>query len=217
ASVQKYYELYVDTLMRLHRLRPAESLDAEALQANERARARSLLELLTESRVDIRQGVDVALLERERNLAQLLNVKAQRQIELTGQRNSEAQLAEIKKEINAIEDEYNQVEAAIRKNSPRYSALTQPEPLSLKEIRQQTLGDGVLLLEYALGEERSYLWAVTNDSITSYELTGRELINKAAREVTDLLTARSLRNRGETPSQRSERTLRADALLPEAA
>jgi CHAT domain-containing protein/Tfp pilus assembly protein PilF len=217
ALVQKYYELYVDTLMRLHRLHPAESFDAEAFQANERARARSLLELLTESRVDIRQGVDVALLDRERNLAQLLNAKAQRQLQLTGQRNSETQLAEIKKEISALEDEYNQVEAAIRKNSPRYSALTQPEPLSLNEIRQQTLGDGVLLLEYALGEERSYLWAVTNDSITSYELPGREHINKAARQVTDLLTARSLRKRGETPPQRRERTLQADALLPEAA
>src|SRR5262249_8596219 len=125
--------------------------------------------------------------------------------------------AEIKKEISALEDEYNQVGAAIRKKSPRYSALTQPEPLSLKEIRQQTLGDGVLLLEYALGEKRSYLWAVTNDSITSYELSGREQINKAARQVADLLTARSLRNPGEAPPQRRERPLRADAQLPEAA
>jgi CHAT domain-containing protein len=217
ASAQSYYEFYIDTLMRLHKSHPAEDFDAEALKASERARARSLLELLTESRVDIRQGVDAALLERERNLAQRLNAKAQRQLQLTGQRNSEAQLAEIKKEISAIEDEYNQVEAAIRKNSPRYSAITQPEPLGLKEIQQQALGDGVLLLEYALGEERSYLWAVTNDSITSYELPGREQINKAARQVTELLTARSLRKRGETPQQQRERTLRADAQLPEAA
>ena len=215
--VQKYYELYIDILMRLHGSHPAEGFDAEALQASERARARSLLEMLTESRVGIRQGVDVALLERERNLAQLLNAKAQSQMELTGQRSSETQLAEIKKEISALEDEYNQVEAAIRKNSPRYSALTQPEPLSLKEIQQQTLGDGVLLLEYALGEERSYLWAATYDSITSYELPGREHINKAARQVTDLLTARSLRKRGETPPQRRERINQADELLPEAA
>jgi CHAT domain-containing protein len=217
ASAQKYYEFYIDTLMRLHKSHPAELFDAEALKASEHARARSLLELLTESRVDIRQGVDATLLERERNLAQRLNAKAQRQLQLTGQRNSEAQLAEIKKEISAIEDEYNQVEAAIRINSPRYSALTQPEPLGLKEIRQQTLGDGVLLLEYALGEGRSYLWAVTNDSITSYELPGREQINKAARQVTELLTARSLRKRGETPQQQRERTLGADAQLPEAA
>ena len=217
ASAQKYYEFYIDILMRLHKSHPAVGFEAEALKASEHARARSLLELLTESRVDIRHGVDAALLERERNLAQRLNAKAQRQLQLTGQRNSEAQLAEIKKEISAIEDEYNQVEAAIRKNSPHYSAITQPEPLGLKEIQQQALGDRVLLLEYALGEERSYLWAVTNDSITSYELPGREQINKAARQVTDLLTARSLRKRGETPPQQRERTLRADAQLPEAA
>ena len=217
ASTQKYYEFYIDTLMRLHKSRPAEGFNAEALKASEQARARSLLELLTESRVDIRQGVDAALLDRERNLAQRLNAKAQLKLKLTGLGNSEAQLAEINKEISVIEDEYNQVEAAIRKNSPHYSAITQPEPLGLKEIQQQALGDGVLLLEYALGEERGYLWAVTNDSIASYELPGREQINKAARQVTDLLTARSMRNRGETPSQQRERIYQADALLPEAA
>jgi len=54
---REYYVFYVDLLMRM-------GADAEALQANERARARGLLETLTESRVDIRQGVDAQLLER---------------------------------------------------------------------------------------------------------------------------------------------------------
>src|SRR4029453_3413560 len=64
ASVQDYYGLYVDLLMRLHKDRPAEGHAAAALQASERARARSLLELLTEARAEIRQGVDPTLLER---------------------------------------------------------------------------------------------------------------------------------------------------------
>ena len=47
-----------------------------AFATAERARARSLLEILTEARADIRQGVDPALLARERTLQQQLNDKA---------------------------------------------------------------------------------------------------------------------------------------------
>src|SRR5207244_1588033 len=69
----------------------------------------------------------------------------------------------------------------------------------------------------ALGEERSYLWAVTADSITTYELPKRELIQQAATRVTELLTARGLHQRNETPSQRAARIATADAQLPTAA
>ena len=51
-------------------------LAAAALEASERARARSLLETLGEARANIRQGVDPALLERERHLPQQLSAKA---------------------------------------------------------------------------------------------------------------------------------------------
>jgi CHAT domain-containing protein len=42
-------------------------------------------------------------------------------------------------------------------------------------------------LEYSLGEERSYLWAVTKTGITSYELPKREVIENAAKEFYQLL------------------------------
>jgi hypothetical protein len=51
--------------------------------------------------------------------------------------------------------------------------LTQSKPVTLAEIQQQVLDD-TLLLQYSLGEERSYLQAVTKTSITSYELLRHE-------------------------------------------
>ena len=47
-----------------------------------------------------------------------------------------------------------------------------------------------LLLEYTLGETRSYLWAVTTDSIDSVPLARGSVIEAAARETYALLTAR---------------------------
>ena len=184
ASVQDYYELYIDLLMRLHKQHPAEGHAAAALQASERARARSLLELLTEARAEIRQGVDPTLLERERTLQQQLNAKAERQTRLLSRNHTEQEAAEVNKEIQALTTQYQGLQAQIRVTSPRYAALTQPQPLALAEM-QQLLDAETLLLEYALGEERSYLWAVTPTSITSYELPRRAEIEAAARRLYD--------------------------------
>jgi hypothetical protein len=82
ASEHQRYDFYIDLLMQMHKQRPSERLNADALQASERARARSLLESLAEGRTDIRQGVDPALVEHERSLQQTLNSKAERQMRL---------------------------------------------------------------------------------------------------------------------------------------
>jgi len=183
-----------------------------ALQVSERARTRSLLEMLTEARVNIREGVDAVLLEREHNLLQLLNAKAQRQVQLLSQKNTGVQLAVLSKEISELEDQYQQAQTAIRKSSPAYAALTQPQPLGLKEIQTQ-LDGGTTLLEYSLGEERSYVWAVTRGSLKTYELPKREQIETAARLVYELLTARSKSKAGENPQQKQERIAQTDSQL----
>ncbi len=212
ASMKRAFEFYVDLLMQRHAQDPSRGYDAEALRASERGRARSLTEMLVEANVDIRHGVDGVLIERERNLMQLLNAKAQRQIQLLAQKGSKEELDTLAREISALEDDYEQIKTAIRKNSPQYAALTQPQPLGLKEI-QRELDANTLLLEYSLGEEQSYLWAVTPNTLKSYELPKRAQIQKTARQVVDLLTTRSASKQGETLRQKQTRLAEADERL----
>src|SRR5262249_35623702 len=47
ASRQDFFESYIDVLMQMHRQNPAAAFDAVALAVSERARARSLLEILS--------------------------------------------------------------------------------------------------------------------------------------------------------------------------
>lgn len=215
ASRQDAYEFEIDLLMQMHRLAPAEGYDAAALETSERARARGLLEILSESGVDVRRGVDPALLERERELSQRLSAKAARLIALLGQPNRQEQAAALKKEVGALEDEHQQVLGDIRRRSPRYAAITQPQPLGLREI-QMLLDSDTLLLEYSLGAERSYLWAVTRDGLRSFQLPGRERVEQTARRLYELVTARSNRNKGESARQRQERITQADSQTTEA-
>jgi CHAT domain-containing protein len=74
-----------------------------------------------------------------------------------------------------------------------------------------------LLLEYSLGEERSYLWAVTATSFSSYELPPRAVIEAAARRCYELLTARNRYVKFETADEKRERVRQADAEYPNAA
>ena len=73
ASVYRYYEFHMGVLARLHKVRPNEGLAAKAFEASERARARSLLDSLSDSGVDLRAGVDPELLRRENQAKLAIN------------------------------------------------------------------------------------------------------------------------------------------------
>ncbi len=215
ASVQGAFGFYIDLLMRLDKQHPSEGHVAAALQASEEARARSLLELLTEALAGIRQGADAGLLERERDLRMQLSVKAEAQMRLLSANPVPKQAAAIRKEIEALAIQYNEVETQMRIQSPKYAALTQPQPAGLNEIQQQ-LDSDTLLLEYALGEDRSFLWAVSTTSVAAYELPKRADIEVAAKRVYSLFTARQP-VAGETADQERVRIAKADAAYPSAA
>jgi len=211
ASVRRYQEFNINLLMRLHRQRPSEGFDIAALEASENARARSLLEMLKEARTEIRQGVDPSLLERERQLRETIADKAERQTRLTTGKQAEEERAAAEKELAALTIEYEQVQAQIRNTSPRYAALSEPRPLGLKAIQQQVLDDDTVLLEYALGTEKSFLFAVTPTWIKSFELPARSEIEPVARRLYETLTARNQSPPNDSPQQRQKRLDEADA------
>jgi tetratricopeptide (TPR) repeat protein len=189
ASVNDIHKYAIDLLMESNRQQPNAGSDAEALKANERALARSLLESLTEARANIKQGVDSKLLEQEHDLQQKLNNKGQEQMTLLRKKNTPEQVAALSKEIDDLATEYHKTQSQIRYSSPRYAALTQPQPINVQQIQQDVLDPDTLLLEFALGEERSFLWAVTPTSLNTFDLPSRTEIEKATRRVRELMLA----------------------------
>ncbi len=217
ASVQDLFKLHIDLLMRLHRREPTAGFDVAALKTYEQARARSLIDMLAEASTDIRQGVDPSLRARERSVQQMLNAEADRQMRLFGSQHTENSVSAVRRKIEELLTQLDVIEAELKANSPRYAALTQPAPLGLAEIQTAVTDDETLLLEYSLGEERSYLWAVTKNSFSSYELPSRAVIEAAARRCYELLTARNQYVKFETADEKRERVRKADAEYPNAA
>jgi CHAT domain-containing protein len=145
-----------------------------ALALSERARARSLLDLLREARNELREGIPPELREREANLAFQLGRNAR---ELRGSP-SEEKRAQLQREQAGLLAEAERLEDQIRRSNPRYAALDQP-PLDAAAIRG-LLDPDTVLLEYTLGEKRSFLWLVARDRVESFELPGRAEIEAAA-------------------------------------
>jgi len=188
ASNQAFYGFYVDLLMELEAREPGAGHAARALAASEEARARSLLDLLTEARAGLRQGIAPPLLAREAEAARAVDEAEDRRRALADAGAPPARLAPAERELRLRLTGYDRVQSEIRLASPGY-ALAQPRPLDLEQIQRQVVDADTLLLEYALGAERSFLWAVTPDSIASFELPPRAEIEAAARRAHQLLAA----------------------------
>lgn len=213
ASVHEYHQLKVDLLMRAHQEKPDAGLDRKALEQSEAARARSLLDMLSELRAKIRVDVPAELLAEEAELQRALDDKAQRQTALLSHSHTEAEATAADKEIRELTAQYENVQLRIRRHNPQYAALVQPKPLTVNELQAKVMDDESVLLEYMLGPERSYLWAVTRTEVSSYELPGRAEIEKTARSLYALLTA-SQPLPDETFARTQERVTKANEQLP---
>ena len=188
-----YYQLEVDIRMHLYNALQARKSYArakieleQALFAAERARSRNLLDLLTESQAEIRKDVDPGLLEKEQMQRREIEGKLDLLQELLTQTDKEKQRVTLQHELDALNRSLNQTRAAIRNRSPRYASLTQPQPLKPAQI-QQLLDDETCLLQYSIGEERSYLWFVTRHNIRPYTLPGRADIDKTINALLEVI------------------------------
>jgi CHAT domain-containing protein len=189
ASVQEYYEFSIDLLMQLHRIYPTKGYEAAALSVSERARARSLIDLLAESNVDIKQGVSQDLIEHERHLRQQLSDLAYHTHSLGSVSRSTEKSEALSPEIERLSLQHEEVLSQIREASPLYAVTAQLQKYTVSEL-QKEIAEDTLVLEYTLGEDRSYLFSVSAKEIMAFELPPRVKLEEEVRKVYKLLTAR---------------------------
>jgi CHAT domain-containing protein/tetratricopeptide (TPR) repeat protein len=194
-SQREAYEVQVEVLMGLDAVHPGQGFERRALEASERGRARSLLDVLRESGSGL-PGVTcrdcraewaaepaptavAALAGRRRDLERRLALRTDRRQGLLGRvEGAEARALEL--EIERLMADLDTLDAELGKRQPRWADLAHPEIPGAAAI-QELLDADTLLLEYALGRERSFLWVVGAASLEVVALPGREAIESAAR------------------------------------
>ena len=169
---------------------------AEAFRISEQSRARSLLDLLSETESAITEGVPADLLKRKQE-----NLDRQQDIAdlLTGVSISNEELkkkpSELDVELEKLQTEYEEIENGIRTASPRYASLTSNQPLTLADTQAKVLDDQTVLLEYSLQSDSSYLWFVSKSSANIFKLPGRSSIDKLATDLRAQLIPSKLQRR----------------------
>ncbi len=209
ARHENYYGLIVDLNMISSRPNQSTQHIAAALAASEKSRARSLIDTLSEVRADLTETVNTELVRTEGEIERRLRAKLEAQTNLLKSRHIKSEAEAISKEIAELIRQQSEVSGRIRASNPKYSELTQPRLLTTPEIQQQ-LDVNSLLLEYALGEKRSYAWVVSPDSIHGFELASRDQIEAVARRVTEALTSRNRELKDESGPEKGTRVDKAD-------
>jgi CHAT domain-containing protein/tetratricopeptide (TPR) repeat protein len=178
ATRRRAYELAIDLRMDQHAREPGGGHDRAAFELSEQARARTLLDVLQPGS-DSRGGsaAPAELLAKRQSLRRRLSAKASQQVTQSGVK-SEV----LAGDMESLLTELDGVEAEIRQHDPRYAAFSEPPSIGPGEIAG-LLDPGTLLLEYSLGEERSFLWAVSPAGLRSFELPPRKKIEDLARRV----------------------------------
>jgi CHAT domain-containing protein len=138
-----------------------------ALAASERARARGLLDLLAEGRINLQRGISPDLKARADEMGNRISLLQGQLLEDLAQGGTKT--ARIEDELDDAEGEREQIEWQIRREHPHYAAVSNPALLEPRRI-QELLDDQTALLEYSVGGESSYLFVVTRDRLEGYRL-----------------------------------------------
>ena len=192
ASKQDFYSFKIDLLLDLDGRQPHLGHAAEAFHTSERSRARTLLELLQEARADIRQGIDPALLAQEQSLQYRRKALDKRWKDAFSDQGDRSLLPQLQQERQQLQQQSQELRQAIRARSPRYAALTDPEPLTLQQVQQQLLDPDTLLLQFALGEKRSHLFVVSHNNLQVVSLPPAAQIESLVSALREPLTKNQL-------------------------
>ena len=169
---------------------------AAAFRITEQSRARSLLDLLSETNAAVTEGLPPELLKRKQD-----NLDRQQEIAeaLTGislaADSEKKKPSDLESSLEKLQTEFEEIENQIRTASPRYASLTAGKPLSLAEVQSGVLDDQTVLLEYSLGPEASYLWTVTKSAVSLYKLPARQVLDKMATDLRAQLIPTKLQRR----------------------
>jgi hypothetical protein len=174
--LQNVYEIYLDATMTAYqRTRQQEYLET-AVAIAEHARARVLFESLSDLRGANMRGADPELLRRERELTASIRALGVKRASAPPGDAAEALDRDLEKALS----DYALLQADIHRQTADYGSVMHPRPPSVDVLRGALAAD-TAVLEFALGDQRSWAWLITRTEIVAAELPKREVIETLGR------------------------------------
>ncbi len=190
----KVYEHMIDILIKMKK-------EEEAFDCNERCRSRAFLDILANQKVDIRHGVNPELVQKEEELTNRIqflssDIRKEKVKPVSSQRS--AFIEERDSTLKKLKIEYTQLLEEIKMENPEYMTLITINPLTLEEIKT-LLDKDTVIVEYFIGENKSYCWITGNNSFNTVIINHKEqdienLVKKYRELACDNMTPEKLKS-----------------------
>lgn len=130
-----------------------------AFDYNEKARARTFLDMLGNRKIKSKNAKDEALLEREQLLRLRINKLAK---EINAEEQSAS--ASATQEMRLAQEEHQLITQQIKLSSAAYQGVINVQPPTLADVQKQLDAESVIV-EYWAGREKLVVWAITQDQM----------------------------------------------------
>jgi CHAT domain-containing protein len=172
--LESYYNL-IDLLAQDYIKTRDRRAGAQAFEYLEKAKARAFLDSLEVAQVNISQGVNIRLANREKQIDRALTALYKKALvsDLPAE-----QREKIEADIKNNEDELEKLKREIRSTSPAYANLKYPKIMTLDEARKYMLDGQTAVLAFSVGKDVSYGFAIAKNSLSIYPLAPRKLLRE---------------------------------------
>ncbi len=169
------YQNLIDLLVTLHAKDPGKGYDREAFNYLERGKARAFLDSLEVADVDISQGINPVLANREKEAMRGLSKGYNKLLSAEASPEDKKIVSE---QIKSLEDQIESLRREIRISSPAYADLKYPEVITYDQVRKELLTSKAAFFAYSLGKEASYAFAVSRKGLRIFKLPPRSVLQQ---------------------------------------
>ncbi len=181
----KVYESLIDLTFNMHKKNQEQEWAEKIFHFVERAKARSFLDMIAASKIDLLERLDSNSRDKEAILS--LHISSLQKSLFAPGLDSQ-QREEIKDQLIQSENEYMQWLSRIRVRNPEVADLVSPELCRPSDLQSQILDKKTAVFEYYLGINRSYLFVITSDRYKLFTLPAREKIHESLRAYLKMLS-----------------------------
>jgi CHAT domain-containing protein len=172
----KVYESLINLIWKMNKGEDQKSQEDRMFHFIEKAKARAFLECLVESKIDIQNNMNQAQRE-ELNEASSRISSLYFELVKTGDIDQGSQ--NLKERLSQEEDNYMRLISKMRADFPGMASLISPEPDSLGAL-QKYISDGqTVMVEYFLGDQRSFMLFIANNSLDIFPMPPRHEIENS--------------------------------------
>ncbi len=191
-SKHNVYEHLINLYFFLYSLESDNEYGAEMFLTAEKGKARSFLNNLEDSKISFSKKISDEYVKRELAITNRISTFLE-QLSLS-ENTSSGEVKRIEKKLLQAEDDYTLLLNQMLLEKVNISKVLSPKPFNLNYLQNRYLDPKTVLIEYSLGEDKSFIFFISKNSFKIFELPSQSKIKDSIKAYLKVLTNPSQEN-----------------------